>query len=79
MIEKTIFIFYSSPMRTLLFVIFSSLVLASCTLGQKGVNPSVTPGTEIPPEAKTQSGYDYPAMPLDQYNQMNSGTSVPAV
>lgn len=66
-------------MRTLLLIAVSSFILTSCTLGQKGPDYSVSPDVGVPPEAQTQTGYEYPAMPLDQYNQMNSGTSVPAV
>lgn len=58
-------------MRIFILSVLAVSLLSSCMKKEDTVN--------IPPEAKVMSGYEYPAMPLDQYNQMNSGTSVPAV
>lgn len=50
-------------------------MLGACTLG-KNNSESVIVSSEIPAEAKVMSGYEYPAVPLDQYNTMSqSGTS----
>jgi hypothetical protein len=64
-------------MRTIFFMSSLLILLASCSTTQQ--TPEMKPvDATVPPEATIQSGYAYPAVPLDQYNQMNSG-SVPAV
>jgi hypothetical protein len=53
-----------------ILIIASLLIMASCTLsgGDTYEHPNLS--GEVPQEAKTVDGYDYPAIPLDEFNKM---------
>ncbi len=63
-------------MKKLLLSLALLSLLASCTLGSKTETPAVSGDPQVPAGAKKMDGYEYPAMPLDQYNA-NSGANTP--
>lgn len=52
-----------------LLIVLPLVFLASCTppWQDKYEHPNLS--GEVPPEAKTIEGYDYPAVPLDEFNK----------
>lgn len=72
--EKTILLLYFSSMRSIVLLALVSTLLASCSLTPKAPeNQSPTDG--IPKDVQVQTGSVYPAVPLDQYQKMQSGAS----
>ncbi len=63
-------------MKKILLSLALLSLLASCTLGTKTETPAVSGDPQVPAEAKKMDGYEYPAVPLDQYNA-NSGMALP--
>ncbi len=63
-------------MKKLLLSLALLSLLASCTLGTKTEAPAVSGDPQVPAGAKKMDGYDYPAVPLDEFNA-NSGIALP--
>ncbi len=63
-------------MKKLLLSLALLSLLASCTLGTKTETPAVSGDPQVPAGAKKMDGYDYPAVPLDEFNA-NSGIALP--
>lgn len=61
-------------MKKLLLSLAMVALLTSCTMDTQNNAPAVSGDPQVPAEAKKIDGYDYPAVPLDEYNA-NSGSS----